>query len=153
MNPIRIGERLPQLALPDQERNIVDVSSLRGKNVLLSFHPLAWTAVCARQMEALEANAAAFESAHAVALGISVDPVPSKKAWADAIHIEKTRLLSDFWPHGKAAQDLGLFRDGDGFSERAAVIIDREGIVRFVKIYELSEVPNVDALIEEIHAL
>jgi len=153
MNPIRAGEPLPKIALPDQDRNIVDVASLQDRVVLLSFHPLAWTGVCTRQMESLEMNADVFKRANAFAVGISVDPVPSKKAWANSMHIEKTRLLSDFWPHGKAARDLGLFRKMDGFSQRAAVLVDPDGIICFVKIYELNEVPNVDELIEKIQAI
>jgi peroxiredoxin len=153
MDRIRPGQPLPKIVLPDQDKNVVDLGSLRGKKILLSFHPLAWTSVCMRQMEALEMNVDAFERADAVAFGISVDPVPSKKAWAESMHVEKTRLLSDFWPHGKVARSLGLFREEEGTSERAAVIADAEGIVRFVKVYPTGEIPNVDELIERIQQL
>jgi peroxiredoxin len=153
MNRIQPGQPLPKIVLPDQKKQTVDLSALKGKKLLLSFHPLAWTDVCMRQMEALEMNADLFEAANAVAFGISVDPVPSKKAWAESMHVEKTRLLSDFWPHGAAAQALGLFREEDGFSERAAVLVDQEGIVRFVKVYPLGEVPNVDELLEKLKEL
>ena len=143
-----IGARAPKIALPDQEGEGVDLATLRGRRVLLSFHPLAWTRVCALQMQALEANAAAFKSTNTVALGISVDPVPCKKAWAESLGITKTKLLSDFWPHGAAASALGLFREKEGFSQRAAVIVDEKGVVRFAKVYPMREVPNIDEQIE-----
>jgi peroxiredoxin len=143
---IEIGNPAPAVALPDQKKEIVTLESLRGKRVLLSFHPLAWTGVCQRQMEALEMNVDALAKIDAVALGISVDPVPSKAAWAESIGVTRTRLLSDFWPHGAFASSFGLFRETDGFSERAAVVIDKEGIVRFVKVYPLGEVPDLDEL-------
>lgn len=153
MNAIRVGAQTPKIALKDQDGKIVDVTEMKGKRVLLSFHPLAWTNVCQRQMEALEMNVDVFAAANAVALGVSVDPVPSKKAWAESMHTEKTRLLSDFWPHGAAAHSLGLFREADGFSERAAVVLDEKGVVRFVKVYPLKEVPDVGELIKVIQGM
>jgi len=153
VKPIQPGTPLPPITLPDQEKNPLDLATLKGSKLLLSFHPLAWTGVCQRQMEALEMNVEQLASLNAVALGISVDPVPSKKAWADAIGISTTRLLSDFWPHGATATSLGLFREADGISERAAILVDEEGIVRFVKIYPIGDVPDIDELINELRNL
>ena len=153
MGTIQPGSPLPTIRLKDQEKQEIDLTSLRGTKLLLSFHPLAWTGVCQRQMEALEANAEALADLNARAFGISVDAVPSKKAWADAIGVSKTSLLSDFWPHGAAAAALGLFREADGVSERAAVIVDAEGVVRFVKVYPMSEVPDVNEQLEILRNL
>jgi peroxiredoxin len=150
MEVIRVGTPAPRMALKDQDGDLVNLTTLQGKRVLLSFHPLAWTEVCRLQMQALEARATDFTRLGTVPLGVSVDPVPSKKAWAEAIGIEKTRLLSDFWPHGRAAAALGLFREKQGFSERAAVILDEKGIVRFAKAYPLEELPDLD---EQMRAL
>jgi peroxiredoxin len=140
----RVGSPAPAIALKDQDGDLVNLAALRGKRVLLSFHPLAWTEVCRLQMQALEAKMADFTRLGAVPLGVSVDSVPSKKAWAEAIGIERTRLLSDFWPHGGAAAAFGLFREGEGFSERACVILDETGVIRFVKVYPLREVPDIE---------
>jgi peroxiredoxin len=149
---VQPGNPAAKIVLPDQEGNLLDVLAVEGSK-LLSFHPLAWTGVCQRQMEALEMNADAFGELKAQAFGISVDPVPSKKAWADAIGVKRTRLLSDFWPHGAAASALGLFREDDGFSERASVIVDASGTVRFVKVYPIGEVPDVNELLEALKEL
>jgi peroxiredoxin len=140
----RVGSPAPAIALKDQDGDLVNLAALRGKRVLLSFHPLAWTEVCRLQMQALEAKMADFTRLGAVPLGVSVDSVPSKKAWAEAIGIERTRLLSDFWPHGGAAAAFGLFREREGFSERACVILDETGVIRFVKVYPLHEVPDIE---------
>ncbi len=139
-----VGKAAPKIALPDQEGKVVDVARLRGKRILLSFHPLAWTRVCALQMQALEAHAGEFERANAVAFGVSVDPSPSKKAWAESLGIAKTRLLSDFWPHGAVAAALDLFHDKEGFSDRAALLLDEEGVIRFAKVYPIPELPDID---------
>jgi peroxiredoxin len=153
MARIEPDNRIPDFSLPDQNGDSIDPAAIAGKLVLFSFHPLAWTGICQRQMEALEMNADAFAALDAVAFGVSVDPVPSKKAWADSLRIEKTKLLSDFWPHGASAASLGLFRDADGFSERAAVIADRKGIVRFVKVYPIGEAPDLGELMDKLKKL
>jgi len=150
---IEPGTPLPPIVLPDQKKAPIDLSSLKGTKLLLSFHPLAWTAVCQRQMEALEMNVEALAKMNAKAFGISVDPVPSKAAWAESIGVQQTHLLSDFWPHGAAASSLGLFREADGISERAAVIVDEEGIVRFVKVYPIGDVPDIDELLDVLRRL
>jgi peroxiredoxin len=144
---IPVGRRVQDFSLPDHEGQQVGLSTLRGKKVLLSWHPLAWTSVCAEQMKTLEKNRHAFAKLNAVALGLSVDTVPSKKAWAATLKIKETRLLCDFWPHGKAAKCLGLFRPIQGFSERANIILDETGKVVFVKVYPIKELPDIIEII------
>jgi len=109
--PLQPGEIAPDFTLSDQKGSEFKLSSMRGKRVLLSFHPLAWTGVCAKQMQALESHKGAFAALNTEAVGISVDSVPTKKAWADDLGIKQTRLLSDFWPHGYVAKLYGLFRE------------------------------------------
>ncbi len=141
------GDYGKNFSLKDQNDETFDLLENMGKRVLLSFHPLAWTAFCADQMTSLERNVRTFESLKTVAVGISVDSVPCKKAWADHLKIEETRLLCDFWPHGKVSQLYGLFRETNGFSERANVIVDETLQVRFVKVYPVHSVPDINEVI------
>jgi len=108
--------------------------------------------VCAVQMQALEENRGEFARLNAVAFGISVDPVPAKHAWAKELRIKETKLLSDFWPHGAVAESYGIFRSADGYSERAVIILDTDGIVRFSKVYPMSEVPDMGEILEQLTA-
>ena len=147
MAAITIGEEARDFTLKDHEGKEVSLSSLRGRKVLLSFHPLAWTGVCAKQMQSVDARYREFEALGTVALGLSVDTVPSKKAWAGELGLKNLRLLADFWPHGAAAASLGIFRDGEGISERANIILDEKGKVIFVRVYPLPELPDVDELL------
>ncbi len=98
-------------------------------------------------MESLEANQENFESLNTVAVGLSVDSVPCKKAWAESLGIKNTRLLSDFWPHGGVARMAGVFREQDGVAHRSNIIIDEEGKVTFSKIYPMSQVPDVQEIL------
>lgn len=128
----KIGNLAPNFSLKDQP----------------TFHPLAWTRICAEQMVSLEKNYETFEKLNTIPVGVSVDTVPSKHAWAKELKISKLRLLSDFWPHGRVAQLFGIFRDEDGFSERANIIIDEEGKIIFFKIYEIKELPDIEEIIK-----
>jgi len=144
---LAVGRRVSDFSLSDQDGKKVQLSALRGGKVLLSWHPLAWTAVCAQQMQALEKNRRVFARLGVTAFGLSVDTVPSKKAWAASLKIKELRLLCDFWPHGKTAKSLGIFRSVEGFSERANIILDEKGKVAFFKVYPIRELPDLGEII------
>lgn len=72
---------------------------------------------------------------------MSCDTVPSKFAWANRLGDPQTRLLSDFWPHGRMSRLYGLFREKDGFSQRANVLVDEDRRISYVKVYESGEMP------------
>lgn len=98
-------------------------------------------------MKALEQRYEEFEKLNTIPLGLSVDPVPSKKAWANSLGLKKLRILSDFWPHGEVAKLYSIFREKDGFSERANVIVDEEGKIIFFKVYPIRELPDLDEVL------
>jgi peroxiredoxin len=144
---LKVGDIAPDIVLKDHHNHEFRLAEQKGQRVLLSFHPLAWTHVCSQQMKDLEANAAVLAGLKTVAVGLSVDSVPSKHAWATSLRIKQTRLLSDFWPHGQVARALGLFREEEGFSERANVLVDEHGRVTFIKIYLVPERPALDEIL------
>src|SRR3990172_8086036 len=146
MSTVKTGVAAKDFTLSDQDNKEVKLSDFKGKKVVLSFHPQAWTKVCAEQMQSLEKNHSRFEELNTVALGISVDTVPSKNAWAKQLGIKVTRLLSDFWPHGEVAQLYGIFRENDGTSERANIVVDEKGKIVFVKVY--GQLPDIEEIIE-----
>lgn len=148
---LTIGDKIPEFNLKDQHNQEVKLSDFKGKKVLLSFHPLAWTGICTKQMKALEQNKQRFDELGLIALGISVDPVPSKHAWAKDMGVKDTKLLSDFWPHGGYAQKLGIFREKEGFSERANVLVDEEQNIIWIKIYEISQLPDFEEIIQNLN--
>jgi peroxiredoxin len=147
---IKKGAKAPNFKLKDQNGKDVQLSDFKGKRVLLSFHPLAWTGICAKQMLSLEKNKEKFKKLKTVVLGISVDPVPSKAAWVKSLNIRSTKLLSDFWPHGEVSKKYGIFSKSQGFSFRVNIIVDEKGRVAFVKKYPISEVPDIKEIIEEL---
>ena len=150
---LKVGDMAPDFVLKDQNSEEFKLSGTRGRRVLLSFHPLAWTKVCAQQMQSLEENNNALESLNTVPVGISVDSIPTKKAWAENLGIKNVRLLSDFWPHGQVAQLYGVFIEEKGFSQRANIIVDGNGKIAFVKVYEISQLPDIQEIIKALKEL
>ncbi|MHB8075897.1 redoxin domain-containing protein [Desulfosporosinus fructosivorans] len=149
-NPIAIGATAPDFQLKDNRGNEVSLNDYKGKKVLLSWHPLAWTPVCADQMKSLETNYARFEALGTIPLGLSIDAVPSKNAWAKELKIANLKMPSDFWPHGAVAKEYGLFREAEGFSERANVIIDENGKIIWIKVYDIHQLPDVEEVIQQL---
>lgn len=147
MERIKIGDIAPSFELMDNHEKLIRLSDFRGKKVLMSFHPLAWTSVCTDQMRALEVHYERFQAFNVVPLGFSVDTVPSKAAWAFVLSLDNLSLPCDFWPHGKVAADYGLFREADGYSERANVLIDENGKVIWVKVYPSSKLPDIQEVL------
>ena len=144
---VQVGSKVSDFSLEDHNGKPFRLSDFKGKKVLLSFHPLAWTSVCAKQMKTLDENKKNFDKVNTVAVGISVDPSPSKKAWAKDLGIKNTRLLSNFWPHGEVAQLYGVFRDDDGISERANIVINEYQKISFVKIYPIAQLPDIHEIL------
>jgi peroxiredoxin len=147
MEELKIGDKVKDFALKDKNGKEITLSNFAGKKVLLSFHPLAWTEICAKQMKSLEENKEVFDSLNTVAFGLSVDSVPCKKAWAESLGVEKTSLLSDFWPHGEVAKLYGIFNEEKGISQRTNIIINEEQKIAFFKIYEIKTLPDIMEII------
>ena len=101
-------------------------------------------------MKSLEKNYEVFNDLNTIAVGINIDSIPSKNAWAKSLDIKNTSLLSDFWPHGKIAKLYNIFREREGFSERANILIDENQKIIFFKIYGISQLPDINEIIEFI---
>jgi peroxiredoxin len=151
---LKPGDEAPDFELRSHRGTTVRLSDFRGrKNVVLAFHPLAFTPVCASQMRAYESDLKRFESADTTVLGISIDPQPSKTAWAESLGTISFDLLSDSYPHGEVAKQYDVFREREGFSERAVFLIDKEGRIRWSKVYDIPEQPRNDELLAELGTL
>ena len=160
MAALKVGELAPDFELPasvGEEKLRVRLSQYRGqKNVVLAFHPLDWTPVCAQQRVSLQANLKQFEELDTQVIGVSVDSVFSHSAW-QKFEIGKLDypLASDFWPHGEVASRYGILRTVEpaGINERAVFIIDKSGRIVFSKLYDLGEVPDVDEILNVLRKL
>ena len=123
-----VGSAAPDFTLPATSGSSVTLSSLRGKNVLLAFFPLAFTKTCTMEMCAFSDDYSQFQSANTVVLPISVDSVPTLKEFKQKERIA-VDLLSDF--KRDVSRLYGTLLEDKFYSNRAYVLIDRNGIVRW----------------------
>jgi alkyl hydroperoxide reductase subunit AhpC len=94
-----------------------------------------------------------FEEKGAQLLGLSCDTIPSLKVWAQSLGGIGHPLLSDFNPHGKACQALGIFNAEGGFPLRSVTIIDPQGVVRAFHVYPAGVLPQPDEVLRELAGL
>ena len=149
---IQVGDPAPDFTLKGSMGSQVTLSQYRGqKNVVLSFHPLAFTSVCTAQMVLLELAHERFDQLETQLLGLSVDSVPSKEAWAQAMGVKSFPLLADF-PGGEVAKKYSIWRPA-GFSARAVFVVDKQGIVRFARVYPMKELPRPEEILPVLEGL
>jgi peroxiredoxin len=152
--PLEIGDEAPDFELRSHRGGTIRLSDYRGKkNVVVAFHPLAFTPVCATQMAGYQVELPALDAADTVVLGLSIDAQPAKSAWAKTLGTITFDLLSDFYPHGDVARKYGVFREGDGISERAVFLVDKQGRVAWMKIYAIPEQPPMSELLGAVAAV
>jgi len=122
------GTPAPDFTLPSTAGGDVTLSALRGRNVLLAFFPLAFTSVCTAEMCDFTTDYGQFESADTVVLPISVDSIPTL---AEFKRKEKLSvdLLSDF--RREVSRLYGTLIEDRFFSNRAYVLVDKAGVVRW----------------------
>ena len=148
-----VESQAPDFTLQDANGKSVTLSTFRGKNVVLVFYPLDWSPACSDQLSLYQNELSEFEKLNTQVIGVSVDSLYSHGAWA-AVRGITFPLLADFHPKGEVARLYNVFRDTDGFSERALYVIDREGMIRHKHISaELHHIPDIYELFEQLRAL
>ncbi len=126
---IETGAEAPEFDLQVDDAERVRLSDFRGRrNVLLVFHPFAFTPVCEEEARDLQENLPAFEHAETDVVLVSCDSAPTRQAWKRALGLTYT-LASDFWPHGEAARAYGVFDEEKGAAVRGTFLIDKSGTV------------------------
>lgn len=94
-----------------------------------------------------------FAGGSAQVLGISCDSTHTLKAWAEQLGGITYPLCSDFWPHGAMSRAYGVFSEDSGRPSRAIIVIDAEGIVRYIDLHAQREVPDETEVAEELDRL
>lgn len=72
-----------------------------------------------------------FRAAHTLVCGVSVDSKFAHAAWAEQLGGVSLPLVPDFHPKGEIAEQFGLYLPDKGHTDRATVILDAAGIVRY----------------------
>jgi len=150
---VKVGQKAPDFILKAVSGKKVSLKAYIGqKNVVLSFVPAAWTPVCSDQWPGYNIIQDLFEENNAVLLGITVDNIPTLYSWTNQMGRLWFEVLSDFWPHGAVASRYGILRS-DGTAERAIIIIDKKGIIRYIDVHDINERPPLESIIRELEKL
>jgi peroxiredoxin len=151
--PLPAGTAAPDFALSDARGRIVRLEDYRGDATVLAFYPLDWSPGCSQQLDLYQQELDEFERRHVRVLGISVDSLYSHGAWA-AVRGVTFPLLADFQPKGDVARRYRVYRDEDGFSERALYVVDGEGTIRYSHVSPfLQHVPDIYELFAALDAI
>ncbi len=151
---LKAGEKAPEFTLVSHAgegagsaEDRVSLSNFRGKNVILVFYPADWSSVCGDQLTLYNEILSMFEKLNAELLGISVDGVFCHMAFRENRGYTMT-LLSDFEPKGEVAKSYGVYREGDGFTERALFVIDKDGTIRYSYVSPIGVNPGADKILQ-----
>ena len=128
------------------------LSDFRGNPVILAFYPADFSPVCGDQMSLYNEVLEEFRRHGAQLLGISVDGVWCHRAFAEARKLHFP-LLADFEPKGDVARAFGVYRTGEGISERALFVLDRDGVVCWSYVSPVGVNPGADGILEALEKL
>ena len=153
---ITVGQKAPNFNLPDQDKNMVSLEGLKGKNVVLLFFPAAFTGVCTKEMCQTRDELSFFNGMNANVYGISVDMSFSLGKFREANQINFP-LLSDFNKETITAFDIRNESFAVGFkgvAKRASFVIDKEGKIVFAEVLpNPGDYPNFDGIKKALESL
>jgi peroxiredoxin len=128
---IEVGEKAPDFSLPNHAGEPVSLEDFRGRQVLLVFYPSDFSPVCSDQLSIYQEVKPSLDEAGLEVLGVSIDHSWAHRAFRKQLNLDFT-LLADFHPKGEVASLYGAYLDDYGTSNRSLVLIDPDGIVRWV---------------------
>jgi peroxiredoxin len=150
--PLQRGATAPGFKLRSTPDQFVELTDFRGRPVLLVFYPADWSPVCSDQLVVYQEIMPEFAKYDAQVLGISVDGAWCHAAFAKNRNL-RFPLLADFEPKGEVARAYGVYRAGDGFSERALVLVDRLGKVFWSYVSPIGVNPGADGALRALREM
>lgn len=128
---IEPGAQAPEFTLPDHRGEDVSLADFRGRKLMLCFYPNDFSPVCSDQFSVYESVLAEVRERGAELVGVSTDGSWAHNAFRKHLGTEIT-LLSDFHPKGEMTRAYGAYIEERGHPNRSLVLIDEEGVVRWV---------------------
>lgn len=149
---VRTGDKAPEFDLEVTYSERVKLSDFRGRsNVLLVFHPFAFTRVCEEEARDLQENLESFRNAQTEIVFVSCDPSAARQAWRRDLGAEYT-FASDFWSHGEVAKTYGVFNESNGAAHRGTFLIDKDGTIIW-SLVKITDERRVEMVPESLEAL
>ena len=141
---IEIGQRLPETELVDMKTmNAIDLNDYRGSVLFLSIVPSIDTKVCEAQTHFLGEEGDALP-ATIKRITISRDTPFAQARFAKEAKLEDIHYLSDY-KEGAFGRSTGLLIDGPRLLARSVVLVDKQGIVRYIQVVpDITHLPDMN---------
>ena len=152
MSVLASGTPVPSFKLARSDGESFTEQDLKGRTSVLVFYPFAFSPVCTDQLQLYEDLRNELEQRGDALYGVSCDSTWAQSAFKEKLGVGSEQL-SDFEPKGAACQAFGVLHPG-GFPQRALVITDPDGVVRFS--YEApspGDLPGVELLRDGLAAV
>jgi peroxiredoxin len=146
---IAAGEPAPEFSLARDEGAPFTRDDLLGRTTVLVFYPFAFSEVCTTQLGLYDDLRDEFTARGATLYAVSCDAVPSQRAFREQLGVE-IEQLSDFEPKGAACRAFGVLHPG-GFPQRALVVVDPDGTVRWsYQAERVSDLPGANLIFDAL---
>jgi peroxiredoxin len=150
---LRVGDIAPDFTLKSSGKDEWRLKDFRNKkNVVLAFVPFAFSSVCSAQLPGYQAELERFSDFDTEVVSISMDSTYALAAWRKQMNTTFP-LLSDFYPQGKVVDTFGV-RNPAGMPERAVILVDKQGLIRYIEVLNSpGDLPDDEALFEALRKL
>lgn len=149
---LKVGSKIPEFSLPDQDGNLVNIMDFVGKNnLVIYFYPKDDTPGCTAEACSFRDQFAVFRDSGAEVFGISSDNVAKHKAFAEK-HRLPFRLLSDV--NKRVRKLFGVPSDLLGLLPgRVTYIVDKSGTVSHIFNSQFNAEKHVSEALEVLKNL
>jgi peroxiredoxin len=143
------GTKAPEFRLHVTPDQLLSLSELADRRVILAFYPADWSPVCGDQVTLYSHVLSEFRKKGAELLGISVDGAWCHQAFARDRNLHFP-LLADFHPKGEVSRAYGCYRDDVGESARALFIVDESGTIAWSHLSPVAVNPGADGILDAL---
>ena len=152
MSIVAPGTPAPEFTLKRADGSPFTREDLLGNTTVLVFYPFAFSPVCTDQLQIYEEALDELRAQGATLYGVSCDATYSQTAFKESLGVS-IEQLSDFEPKGAASRAFGAYFEPGGMSNRALVIIGRDGVVSWSHLAaNPGELPGVNLIFDGLGA-
>ncbi len=148
---LNVGDRAPEFSLTDTYGNVVTLSSLKGKRVVLYFYPRDNTSGCTKEACGFRDNYAQFQAKNTLIFGVSTDDAKSHLKFVEKFELPfpllcdvDAQVATAYESYGKkqmmGKEYLGIFRN--------TFVIDAEGKIEKIYLAVKAELHPAQVLAE-----
>jgi peroxiredoxin len=142
------GTAAPEFVLKREDGSDFTQDDLKGQTTVFVFYPFAFSPVCTDQLQVYEEALPELRELGATLYAVSTDATPAQIAFREKLGVS-IEQLSDFEPKGETAKKFGAYFDPAGMTNRALVIIDADGVVKWSHLADSpGDLPGVNLIFD-----